>query len=72
MVLLWGLKAFYLCNYLSIWDCLRVSTLKKISRRRNNVLVGKISKLDNHNNVNKGLVVKIGVQYQFEFFGRNS
>ena len=28
-MLLWGLKAFYLCNYLSIWDCLRVSTLKK-------------------------------------------
>ena len=27
-MLLWGLKAFYLCNYLSIWDCLRVSTLK--------------------------------------------
>ena len=27
MALLWGLKAFYLCNYLSIWDCLRVSTL---------------------------------------------
>ena len=27
LVLLWGLKAFCLCNYLSIWDCLRVSTL---------------------------------------------